>query len=284
MLVACGGAPGSSDAGTAASAGTPTSEPGGAAGSDDAETIDHPTGATDVVLRVGEEGGFMMMEHVMARMPRFTLYGDGRVLIAQDPVGKEPAPVNGLPAQVLRETRLTEPQVQDVVRFALIEGRVGVAKEEFPVLVMDAPTAVIELHAGGVDKRVKVAGLTLEGQPGPDAAILRALASFVDRVLTIPVDSDFVATASVAILAETEAAPGVTPQAWPWPDQRPAAFVKPAPDDPFGFKKHVLSADEAAAIGVAPGAAGGPLTLAGPDDRTYLVVLRPALPEETAGG
>jgi hypothetical protein len=244
-----------------------------------ADFIDHPTGPTDVVLRVGEEGGFVMIEYAMARVPSFTLYGDGRVLIAT-PTSDKLAPGATGPTQTLREARLTEDQVQAVLRGAIVDGQLGVAKEAFPVHVMDVPTTVIELHAGGVDKEVRVAGLGMDVPPGPDAAVLTALAQLVDRLMKIPTTDDYAATASVAVLAETEAAPGATPAPWPWPDLKPADFAKPPPDDPFGYTTHVLSATEADAIAVTPGGSGGPFTFAGPDGKTYAVVVRPALPEE----
>jgi len=279
LVGACAGATARpSSVGSPMPTGTSGPSPSPAAGA-----IDHPSAATDVVLRVGEEGGFMMMEAVMSRVPRFTLYGDGRVVVSSAAqAAKGQVGVNGLPVEVLRETRLTEDELQAVLRNALVEGKVGIAKEEFPVLVMDVPTTVIELHAGGVDKRIKAAGLSLEPQPGPDLPVLTALARLVDRLVAIPTDADYVATSSVAILAETEPAPGVTAAPWPWPDTRPAAFAKPPPEDPFGFTRHVLTPPEADAVGVVPGGSGGPFPLEGPDGKTYLVVVRPALPDEAA--
>ncbi len=53
-----------------------------------ADTIEHPTGAGDIVLRAATRGGFMRLETVMSRLPEFTLYGDGRALIL--PPGDEP--------------------------------------------------------------------------------------------------------------------------------------------------------------------------------------------------
>ena len=278
LAAACGGSA------AAPSTGGPftTAAPAAASPVPDADHIDHPTGPTDIVLRVGEEGGFMMMESVMARVPRFTLYGDGRVLISTPAESAKAAPVNGLPAEVLRETHLTEDEVQAVLRSALVDGKVGIAKEAFPVMVMDVPTTVIELHAGGVDKRISVAGLGMEPPPGPDAAVLTALAKLVERLVAIPTDADYVAPASVAILSPTEPAPGTATTPWPWPDTPPQAFVQPPPADPFGFTTHLLTPAESEAIGAAPGGSAGPFTFDGPDGKTYVVVVRPALPEELA--
>jgi hypothetical protein len=273
LVAACGGA-------AAAPSGSATSaEHSDAATTRPADFIDHPTGPTDVVLRVGEEGGFVMMQYAMARVPRFTLYGDGRVLIST-PVACKVAPGGGCPPDQLREARLTDDQVQAVLRTALVDGQLGIAKEEFPVNVMDVPTTVIELHAGGVDKEVRVAGLGMEVPPGPDAAVLGSLAALVDGLMAIPTTDAYDAEASIAVLAETEAAPGVTPAPWPWPDLAPSDFTKAPPDDPFGFTSHVLTPAECEVLGIVPGEAAAPSTVAGPDGKTYLAVVRPALPEE----
>jgi hypothetical protein len=275
VVAACGGsATAPQTGGSAANAATAAATPV------PANHIDHPIGRTDIVLRVGEEGGFMMMEWVMARVPRFTLYGDGRVLISAPAESAKAAP-GTLPTEVLRETHLSEDEVQAVLRSTLVDGKVGVAKEEFPVMVMDVPTTIIELQAGGVAKRIAVAGLGMEPPPGPDAAVLTALARLVERLVAIPTDADYAAPASVAVLAQTEPAPGSGTAAWPWPETAPAAFVQP-PQDAFGFATHLLTPDESEAIGTEPGDAAGPFTFDGPDGKAYVVVVRPALPEEAA--
>jgi hypothetical protein len=300
LLAACGGGSaattgggsGSSASGGSGASGVPAADSSASpaapseAPSRDPDVIDHPTGATDVVLRVGEEGGFMMMEAVMSRVPSFTLYGNGRVLVATfaDAAAKGQAGLNGLPQQVLRETALTEDQVQALLRYALVDGQLGIAKTDFPVLVMDIPTTVIELHAGGIDKVVRAAGLSLDPQPGPDAAVLKSLASLVEKLGTIPTTADYAATASVAILAETQPDPTVPALDWPWPGLAPAAFAQPAPNDPFGSTRHQLTDAEASAIGIANGDAAPPAHYTGPDGKTYVVVVRPALPDEVAAG
>jgi hypothetical protein len=219
-----------------------------------------------------------MMEVVMGRLPLFTLYGDGRVLVArQAEAAKGQAGINGVPQTVLRQAHLDEDQVQAILRNALIDGKVGIAKEEFPITVMDVPTTVIELHAGGVDKRVKVAGLSMDPQPGPDAAVLTALAGLVARLQSIPATDEYVAAAQLAVLSPTELAPGTPSEPWPWPDLAPGAFAQPAANDPFGYPTHVLTPDEVSALGVDAAAAH---TFKGPDGKGYVVVVRPALPEE----
>jgi hypothetical protein len=122
----------------------------------------------------------------------------------------------------------------------------------------------------------------MEPPPGPDAAVLTALAELVERLVAIPTDADYAAPASVAVLSPTEPEPGTATTPWPWADTTPQAFVQPPPDDQFGFTTHVLTPAESELIGTAPGGAAGPFTYTGPDGKTYIVVVRPAMPEEAA--
>jgi hypothetical protein len=46
----------------------------------EAGAVEHPTGATEIVLRMKEGGGFVPMGYAATEMPQFTLYGDGTVI------------------------------------------------------------------------------------------------------------------------------------------------------------------------------------------------------------
>src|SRR6187200_3080663 len=86
VVAACSGGGASSP-----SSGDPSTAPSTAPS--DAATIGHPTGATDVVLRYDEGGGFVMPAFVAANTPHFSLYGDGTVVV-RDP-SKEAPPAQG---------------------------------------------------------------------------------------------------------------------------------------------------------------------------------------------
>jgi len=63
--------------------------------------IDHKTGATDVILRLDEGGGFVPIDFLASQAPSFTLYGDG-VIVFQPKVETFPQPdasgvVHGVP-------------------------------------------------------------------------------------------------------------------------------------------------------------------------------------------
>ena len=145
--------------------------------------IDHPTGATDVVLRFDEGGGFVPIEFNAAHLPYFTLYGDGTVVFQQTSAELEPTADGLYPGYPLRTGKLTEAQVQDLLRFAIGDGGLGVARAEYQnPLVADAPTAVFELNADGGSKKVSVVALGMGGEPGPDAAIKASLAKLGDQL------------------------------------------------------------------------------------------------------
>nr|MBA2757141.1 hypothetical protein [Chloroflexota bacterium] len=53
--------------------------------------IEHATGATDIVLRYEEGGGFVMPSFLATNVPHFTLYGDGTVIF-RNPMLEAPQP------------------------------------------------------------------------------------------------------------------------------------------------------------------------------------------------
>src|SRR5688572_30889912 len=91
VLAACYAGPGASPSPTTPPGPTPTPSPTPSPtfGPND---ISHPTGRTDIVLRM-EQGGGMMAFGFFTQSPSFTLYGDGTVIFkpmdtrAGDPFG-----------------------------------------------------------------------------------------------------------------------------------------------------------------------------------------------------
>lgn len=286
LVTACGGRAPTQDpaSGSAASDGTSPGVAPSAAAARDPEAIDHPTGAADVILRVSESGGFVPMDYAMIRVPLFTLYGDGRVLVVAPAGAPKGAPgmLEDLP--VLLETRLSEPEIQAVLRSALTEGRLGIAKAQYDAAAFDLPSIVFEIRAGGAAKTVSVGGLVSEPAPGPDAPVLAALAQLADRLRSVRAETPYEARSWIAVIAEWERNPGEpAAAAWPWPDLAPADFAAPGDADPVPFSRRLLTRAEAEATGAdlsAGGAVG--LRFDDPDGKGYVVALRPALPEEAA--
>src|SRR5262245_5598979 len=273
---------------------SPSSAPT-APGTPAGDALDHPTGPGDIVLRAGTRGGFVRLETVMSRLPEFTLYGDGRVLILPPEEaatggggggGLNPAAGGAGPIvpETLRQGRLTGPEVQSLLKYALVDGRLGTARDAYLGGNMDAPSTVFDVEGGGVDKSVLVTGLTPDPEPGPDAATIKAFASLVDRLRTIPTSGIYSSDRIEAVLAESDAAPGAPVGMWPWTDLAPADFPQPPDGAAIQFPSRLLTAAQAAAV--ADETSSDPVlqSVRGPDGKTYSLLLRPALPEEIAGG
>jgi hypothetical protein len=278
IVAACAGPTSSAPSPAASGTAAPTAP--AASPTPEADRIDHPTGPNDIVLRAGTQGGFVRLETVMSRVPEFTLYGDGRALLLP-PEAADPGAGGDQPLPVLREAHLTEDEVQALLRFALVEGRLGTARDDYPGN-MDAASTVFELHADGVDRRIVVGGLTDDPAPGPDAEAVRAFAELLDRLRSIKTDADYASDGVVAVLAEVEPQPGAALEPWPFAELLPRDFPQPADDAAIPLPSKVLTADEAAQAKAALGEVPLLTHVTGPDAHDYALLLRPALPDELA--
>jgi hypothetical protein len=265
-----------------------SSSPTAAPASPSPQGIAHPTGADEIVLRYDESGGFVPVEFLAAHVPYFTLYGDGTVVFVSNvPVEfRENQPAVG---QSIRTAKLSEAQIQDLIEFALADGGLAIAREQYDnPMVADAPTAVFEINADGDSKTVSVMALGLDVEPGPDTAIKTALAKLGERL------RDFDAGGSLAsqpyapaayrgILLDATGVQGVNVRAWPWPELALADFKLPADANVLQQRTRVLTPSEAEAVDVAGFEAGVQSGLYyRVDDMLYTFVLRPLLPDEDA--
>lgn len=291
IAAACGGSPSASPSGGVPSggpSGSPT--PSTAPSPTTTGEIEHRTGATDVILRLQEAGGFVPIEVNASAAPIFTLYGNG-VIVFQRSVQMFPEPdAAGIvrPAP-WRTAKLDESQIQELLEFALGAGGLGAARESYRADgYADASDTIFTVRAGGVDKTVTVNALVELPEPGPDSAIRKAMFQLssrlrdFDRGGTIPSDV-YQADRYRAILVEREGQPGLAVTPWPWPALTLKDFTQP-PDDGSGalrFPHRVLSTDEIAALKV-PNVEGGfqGLTLKAPDGKLYTFILRPLLADE----
>ncbi len=120
--------------------------------------IDHGTDGRDVLVRVAFEGGFVAREWTYRSLPTFSLYGDGRLVLPGAQIELYPGPA--LPAISTRT--LTEAGVQATLAEVLdsIQGVPDEMLDMGSVGMADVPTTVITVHAGGVDRTIKVYGLS----------------------------------------------------------------------------------------------------------------------------
>lgn len=224
------------------------------------------------------------MGFVVTEAPQFTLYGDGTVIFRDNNIA---APSQSNPNLIVlapfQTARLDEADMQALLRFALVDSGLGVARGTYSSgTVADAPTATFTINAGGLSKTVSVEALGIDIPQNADAPILAAMAKLGDAV------RDF----APSVEGETAWAPerwrGVLtpdvlnpPVAWPWPEIAPADFVqRPEPDAPQ-FPIRTMTREEVDALkldGIDGGFSG--LSLTGPDGKVYAFALRPLLPDE----
>lgn len=233
-------------------------------------------------------GGFVAIGSLATQAPSFTLYGDGTVIARDDNAPwPDPAPDGLLRLNSFFVGTLSEQEMQDLLKFALGEGGLGVARPSYDAGgVADAPTTTFTVEAGGVEKTVAVNALGFESDGGPDAAIREAFASLAERLRSIAAelpaaDRPYVPERWRGVLLEAGMGSAAAPIEWPWPALTAADFTE---EDDGGamFASRALSADEVAALGL--GELGGgvqDIPLLGPDGQAgYTLGLRPLFPDE----
>jgi hypothetical protein len=250
--------------------------------------IEHATGATDILLRLEEGGGFVAPSFLATQAPIFTLYGDGTIVF-RNPMKEGPPPVGDVfRFTPFRTARLNEDQVQATLLRAIGEGGLGPARPNYENnMVADASTTIFTLNAGGLKKTVSVYALGMDDPTSKDVLtraafqkLAAALGDF-DQGGTIPTQT-FAPEGYRGILLD--GGPGQpNARAWPWPDLKPSDFVAPADPNSFQLPVRVLTGAEVAALGVdqVEGGLQG-ATLIGPDGKFYAFSLRPLLPGETS--
>jgi hypothetical protein len=120
-------------------------------------SIDHSTDGQVVLVRVAFEGGFVAPEWTYASLPSFSLYGDGTLVLPGAQIELYPGPA--LPSISTRT--VTEQGIQTTLDEVLgsIQGVPDEMLDMGSVGMADAPTTVITVHAGAVDRTIKVYGL-----------------------------------------------------------------------------------------------------------------------------
>ena len=248
--------------------------------------VSHPTGATDVILRVEQAGGFTAPAFQITRVPEFTLYGDGTVLYQ---LPSDPNAVAQFGPPRLAQARLDDEQMDALLTFAINTGGLGSAKAQYMnPLVADAPDTIFTIATDDLTKTVSAQALGMDdpnaGASNPDAVAIRALKGLYDTLVPF---GDQVArgnatdaglyepTAYRATLQEGQAQPEMID--WPWTDLSLDDFVA-NPDS--SFRAATLSAEQAKALSPTPEGGLFDVTIMGPNRVPYAVALRPLLPEE----
>jgi len=220
--------------------------------------------------------------------PIFSLYGDGTIIF-RDTTAFPPDVADGLGRGLpYRTARLSEPQIQALLLYAINDGVLGIAREQYVNnRIADAPTTLFTIRAGTLDKTVSVMGLGIDtGNPGPDTLALNAMAKLAERLGSFNGGTGFETQAYTpdryrALLLEAPMGGGPAPVAWPWPDIKPADFAAPADPDALSFPRRTIAAADAAKLKlekIEGGLLGIPVKA--PDGKVYTLALRPLLPDE----
>ncbi|HMM42746.1 MAG TPA: hypothetical protein PKA95_12660 [Thermomicrobiales bacterium] len=136
---------------------TPTSPPA----SPTVVTIDHPTGADEVVLLIEQGGGLVPREMLVTSLPLLAVYGDGTV-VTQGPV---PAIYPGPALPNLRQSTITEAGLQALLAKADEAGLLAGSASYGDAPVADAPTTIFRVTARGETHATAVYALGIADPP-----------------------------------------------------------------------------------------------------------------------
>ena len=287
-LTACQGSASPSPSSSPGASAPPSAAPSARPSPNSVGAIEHKTGASDVVLRMEQGGGFVPIDFLATQAPSFTLYGDG-VIVFQRKVETFPeADAEGVVRSIpWRTAKLDEDQVQELLEFAITQGGLGTARDIYVSgTVADAPTTIFTLNAGGAEKVISIDALSELTEPGPDAVARAAFAKLAARLGDFDrggtIDSDvYEAAAYRGVLMERDAN-GVVPKAWPWPAIKLTDFVDPnAAAGGIRLPHRTMTPDEVSALGIKDVSGGlQNVVLKAPDGKLYGFTLRPLLADE----
>ena len=175
FLAACGD-DSAGPAGTSPDTSGPGTTVGGGSG------IAHPTGASDAVLRLGYEGGFMTADAVFSQSPTLVISGDGLVLTP----GAVPAIYPGPMVMPYFQRTIDEAGIQSVLAAAKDAGLLASAPDySLPngIGIADAPDTVLVVHANGTAFEHRAYALDITaGDASASTPARDALAAFVTKV------------------------------------------------------------------------------------------------------
>lgn len=262
-----------------------------------AGTVPHPAGS-EVVVRIAWTGGFVPYEFMFTALPRFTLLGDGRVLVEGPQIAIYPGPA--LPNVQVR--RLTAEGIQSVL-FRLAETGLFDENHSYTAatqFIADANTTVFTVRADNREVVVDIYALGLLGDPATAPGIpseeleayetLTALESdLMNLDAWIPADDwadagwqSYEPEALRLLVTNIDAQPpnaeglDSEPVAWPGTTD-PEQFG--TPDNIADFRCGVVSGGEAQAW-LAALSQANTLTRWSHEDHLYSVMPRPMLPDE----
>jgi hypothetical protein len=240
--------------------------------------IDHPTGATDIVLRVEDVPSMAPYPgDTFQEGPPFTLYGDGHLIYSGPPSAEAPT--------ALQHAQLATDEVDTVLTEALdVLGAARGVYDDVPI--SDAGWTHFTINAGGNAKVTQVYAIDSMEYTGSDPVGFHALgalkASLIDYARTCGRGEaeclgEYEPLAYRASLVrpwwtDGESEPATNAE-WPWSDLDASDFTA----DESELVRTITPAQAAAVIdqGIADS-----MTTRAPDDQVYVIRVRPLLPDQ----
>ncbi len=263
-------------------------------GSDEQETAagyDHPTGATELVVRGSIGGGLMPVDFMVGQLPPVSVYGDGTVIV-QGPT-PEIYPGPALPS--VQTFTITEEGIQFLIGEADRAGLLGPQPDYGTTPIADASTTSFTVVADGERHEIDVYALGFEGTitagdlgltdtqralrtaASDFATVLFGLETYVGNNNIVEPPGDYTPTA-LAVYAAPYEDPLDLPQA---PQTWPAGSLEGGEPSPVGFTCRVITGDDlAAALPLIRQA--NQLTPWTSDGAEFRLVVRPLLPDEAS--
>lgn len=286
LLAACTYGPGAtpSPTGSPGPTATPSPVPSPTFGPDD---ITHPTGATEVILRMEQGGGFMPIDFFVTQAPQFTLYGDGTVVFRPiEDVGRVAAE-QGMPRFLTG--KMTELGIQALLLFALDTGRLANARDFYSQnMCADCGMTIFVLDAAGISKTITVDALSELTEPGPDAVDRQGFAQLADLLRNFEQHAQEATIDEISLydpelyrvtLLDGFGQPALEPIAWPWDDLTPDDF--PMAEEP-GNRNKIMTREQVALLTEVPSGGQVSIWVLAPDGTVASFGVRPLLPDEQA--
>jgi hypothetical protein len=165
-----------------AACGDPDVEPSDTAQSPDttasgSQRIEHPTGASDAVVRITYEGGFVPVGMAFVNTPALVVSGDGKAYVPGVMTMQFPGPL----VTPMAVRTITEDGIQTLLQRAGEAGLLA-APPEYPRndMIADAADTVLTIRAGGETYVHRAYALSMNGPDAPETDPARkALADFV---------------------------------------------------------------------------------------------------------
>jgi len=248
--------------------------------------ISHANGASDLILRIDLQGGFIAPQVLLRRLPELALYGDGRLITSGPQIEIYPGPA--LPNLQVRT--VSEAGIQAILAAARRAGLLG-PDRQYNGRMPDVPTTTFTVVAGGARHVVSVQGLGAAGpsvgSPGSDSVAVAKLAAFQSKMTdlsswlprgSLGPDQPFRTDEMRVYVLPYQAQQDLPQRAKDWPAGGFGGFLPVV--DLAGIRCGTVSGPPLQAV-LSAASGANELTPWLADGRRWTVVFRPLLPDES---